>query len=225
MTRVRPDAAALAAYLEDEVTASERAEIEAELAASASARKTLGQLRNVKDLLQAADPALEDIDMVARVRIAARQPAPPPAARTKRFAAMLLGGLAASLGCWLFLAARPARTDDAAEFRAKANGAMRSEAARWAGIQILRLSASGTPEPVGDHVAVNEGLLFSYTNLGPQPLSYLMIFAIDSRGEVHWFHPAYETAGENPQAVPIERGRANVPLAELVQQSFSEGPL
>src|SRR6478609_6254402 len=116
-SRARPDAATLAAYLEGEVTASERAEIEAELATSAKARRALSQLRNIRELLQAPDPALEDIDLAARVQLAARQPLRPPAARKGRFVAMLLGGLAASLGCWLLVAPRAAETDDA-EFRA-----------------------------------------------------------------------------------------------------------
>ena len=65
------DAARLTAYLEGEVTASERAAIEAELAESAEARRRLGQLRGLKSLLEAPATELETIDLAARVRVAA----------------------------------------------------------------------------------------------------------------------------------------------------------
>jgi hypothetical protein len=67
--------------------------------------------------------------------------------------------------------------------------------------------------------------LFSYTNLGPHPFDYLMIFATDASAEVRWFYPAWESAADNPQSIAITRGGANVPLGELVQQDAAEGPL
>jgi hypothetical protein len=74
-------------------------------------------------------------------------------------------------------------------------------------------------------MARNDELLFSYTNLGAQPFDYLMIFAKDADAEVRWFYPAYESAAENPLSIAIARGRANVPLGELVQQEVADGPL
>jgi beta-glucosidase len=43
-------------------------------------------------------------------------------------------------------------------------------------------------------------LLFSYTNVGPAPFEYLMIFGIDARDDVHWFFPARES--DSPTARP-----------------------
>jgi hypothetical protein len=68
-------------------------------------------------------------------------------------------------------------------------------------------------------------LLFSYTNLGRDPLANLMIFGVDSRAGVHWFYPAYEREGSNPSSISIAKGAAQAPLAELIQDEFSPGPL
>jgi len=220
--RKRPDTAALAAHLEGEVTRSERAAIEDELRDSASARRTLEQLRNLSELLAAPAPELENIDLSSRVRNAVRRvPAPEPR-RAGRWLAFAVGGLAACLGCVLFFARR---TPDFSEFREKAASAPLITAQRWAGIQAFRVAEHGTPEPLGATMTRSDGLLFSYTNLGPQPFDYLMIFASDAKGEVHWFYPAYEKADQNPASIGISHGRANVPLADLVQQDVEGGPL
>ncbi|HET7542632.1 MAG TPA: hypothetical protein VFK05_22330 [Polyangiaceae bacterium] len=217
-------AARLAAHLEDEVTPSERAAIEAELRESASARRTLEQLRNLKELLAAPAPNLENMDLAARVRVAVRkeQKAPPPPPRARRLAAFLLGGLAACIGCALFFSHRQ---PEFSEFRAKGDDSPLLEGRRWAGIQVHRLGERDNVEPLGATLSRNDGLLFSYTNLGQKPFDYLMIFGADAAGEVHWFYPAYESTAQNPVSIAIAHGRANAPLGELVQQDLAEGPL
>jgi hypothetical protein len=52
-----------------------------------------------------------------------------------------------------------------------------------------------------------------------------MIFAVDGANQVRWFYPAYERIGTNPESIAIERGRANVPLGEMVQHDFANGSL
>jgi hypothetical protein len=218
------DASRLTAYLEGEVTASERAAIEAELAESAEARRRLGQLRGLKSLLEAPATELETIDLAARVRVAVRAPvpAPPRAARARRWAALFAATLAC-LGSVALVLTRP-RNDDA-EFRAKSNGPALTDAKRWAGVQVFRVSAQGTPEQLGAHMSKKDGLLFSYTNLGTHPSEYLMIFAVDASGEVRWFYPAYERADTNPESIVVARDSAHVPLGALVQHDFASGPL
>jgi hypothetical protein len=221
-TRRQPDAAALTAYLEGEVTASERASLEGELRDSAELRRTLEQLRNVSTLLGAPAGELESIDLAARVRAAVRRPSRPERARPRRWSMVWLGGLAACIAGALVIAGGP-RT--LTEFHQKSNGEPPFGGSRWAGIQIYRVAPNATPERLGARIAVGEGLLFGYTNLGAQPFDFLMIFAIDAKNQVRWFYPAYETLGTNPASISIERGRANVPLGELVQHDFAEGPL
>ncbi|MFZ5897019.1 MAG: anti-sigma factor family protein [Myxococcota bacterium] len=217
------NAKSLAAYLEGEITASERAGIEAELRDSADARRTLDQLQNVKNLLATPAVDLESIDLASRVRAAVRHPAGGrKAARRQRWSPLWLGGLAACVGGVLFIVARP---NDDAEFRSKANATISSEGNRWAGIQVYRVSDGGAPERLSARMAPHDGLLFAYTNLGKQPFNYLMIFAVDAANQVRWFYPAYETVGTNPKSIAIERGRANVALGDLVQHDLADGAL
>jgi hypothetical protein len=115
------------------------------------------------------------------------------------------------------------RERSAPDFRAKSAG-LAANSSPWAGVQAYRVRA-GKPERLGDALAASDGLLFSYSNLGSEPLSNLMIFAIDTSGEVHWFHPAYQREGTNPTSISIEKGAAQVPLAELIEDQFPPGPL
>lgn len=211
----------LAAYLEGEVTTSERAAIDSELADSADARHTLLQLQKIIDHLSAPAPDLESIDLDARVRAAVHQPI--PMHRTRRRALPVwLAGVAACLGALaLYLVLPP----DASEFRAKSNGSLSVPGKRWAGIQVYRATEHATPEQLGSELSSSDGLLFSYTNLGSRPFDYLMIFGVDSRGEVSWFYPAHEQVGENPESISIRHERANVPLGEVIRQDFAAGPL
>ena len=221
-TRRRTDAALLSAYLEGEVTASERTSVEAWLKDSAEARRTLDQLNNVRDLLGAPATELESIDLASRVRTAARKPVAPRA----RVRAPLWLGAAACVALVSFLSLRPrVASESGAEFRAKGNELRVSEGSRWAGIQVYRVSGGGAPERLGARVGANDGFLFSYTNLGTHPHRYLMVFAVDSNDQVRWFYPAYEAAGTNPESIAIEGGRANVPLGELLQHDFALGSL
>jgi hypothetical protein len=221
MSRRETNARELAAYLEGEVTTSERAAIDSELSSSAQARNTLRQLQKIVDHLAAPAPDLEGIDLEARVRAAMHQPLPAPRTR-RRLLPVWLVGVAACLGGLVLYLARP---PEAAEFRAKSNGVLAVPAKRWAGIQIYKAIEHSTPELLGTEISPSDGLLFSYTNLGARPFDYLMIFAVDARGEVSWFYPAHEQVGENPESISIRRERANVPLGEVIRQDFAAGPL
>lgn len=135
-----------------------------------------------------------------------------------------LAGVAACLGgAWLFLVYP--HPPGAEEFRAKSSGTSSNAGKRWAGIQVFKAIEHATPEPLGSELSSSDGLLFSYTNLGSRPFDYLMIFAVDSRGEVSWFYPAHEQIGENPGSISIRNERANIPLGEVIRQDFPPGLL
>jgi hypothetical protein len=61
-----------------------------------------------------------------------------------------------------------------------------------------------------------DGLAFRYTNLSRERL-YLMALALDRRGEVHWFYPAYLSEQSDPRAVPLEPGTRGRLLPEVTQ--------
>jgi hypothetical protein len=71
----------------------------------------------------------------------------------------------------------------------------------------------------------NDALLFSYSNLGPKPFEYVMVFAVDANGDVFWFFPAYEREGSNPVSVPLRKGVHAVEFDESVRYQLAPGPL
>ena len=87
------------------------------------------------------------------------------------------------------------------------------------------MSDTGEAERVSDRLTVRDGLVFSYTNLGPAPFDYLMIFAVDALGKVSWYYPAYEQHGTDPSAVAIENGTSERGLPDRVHHDFAPGPL
>jgi len=215
-----PPLESLAAYLEGEVTASESAALEAQLAEMPAARRRLARLNDTRAALGAPIPELEAIDLAPAIGRALRAPAPVARRRVPFWAGFLTAGALATVAA-LVLWLRPAD-----EFRVKsASGGDDRAADRWAGVQVYHVDGSGKPQRLGDHLSGREGLLFSYTNLGPRPFESLMIFAVDARGEVRWFYPAYDSRGTNPASVPIKRGEAEVALSDAVYHDLPAGPL
>jgi hypothetical protein len=79
-------------------------------------------------------------------------------------------------------------------------------------------------EPVTGAIRAGDGLLFAYSNPG-NTYSHLMVFALDDGGQVYWYYPPYQSAQEDPQAVPIEARRTGVELREVVRHPLRPGKL
>lgn len=221
--RVRAET--LVAYLEEEVTPRERMTLEKELADSPRARRQLEALHNLRSSLSAGIPELGEVDLVPalqKVRASGGAPASVRGRARSWYYALMVAATFALLvggGAALLQPGRP-------EFRVKSADVTEGARERWAGIRVYRVEAGGgAPERLADGMRSSDGLLFSYTNLGGEPFDYLMIFGVDARGEVHWFHPAYEREGTNPASIPIEKSQSNVPLPELIRHDFPPGPL
>jgi hypothetical protein len=226
----RPRAWKLAAYLDGALEPADTAAVTRYLAGSSDAREQLEQLSGLRSALSNSGAEFDQVDLLPSIRARIREQSavrlrPSEGLLAPFFrrpaAALFATGLAATAVC-LGLAFAP-RERPAHDFRAKSAG-QAIDSGRWAGVQAYRVRA-GTPERLGETLAASDGLLFSYTNLGKEPLASLMIFALDSSGEVHWFHPAYEREGTNPASISIQKGAAQVPLAELIEDRFPSGPL
>jgi hypothetical protein len=212
----------LAAYLEGEVPASERAAIEAALRDDPRAQRRLEQLKHIASSLSAPlPPELESVDLSARVKAELAKPEVP----AKRQIGFLPWAtcLAAAACVGLFVTFGLDHSGQDAEFRAKSAGFL-GDAQRWSGFQVHRVVGPQKLEELGAEMRVSDGLLFSYTNIGPTPFRYLMIFGLDASGEVRWFYPTYDQAGTNPKSIAIE-ARANVPLPDVVAHDYAAGPL
>ena len=87
----------------------------------------------------------------------------------------------------------------------------------------LYRTRSGQSEEVGGEIRSNDGILVAYSN--PSDLGYLMVFAVDTNGDVHWYYPAYQRLGEDPAAVPIRTQAFGVELGEEIRHDLPLGDL
>jgi hypothetical protein len=82
--------------------------------------------------------------------------------------------------------------------------------------------------PLRDGDAVDGETIYStsYRNLGEAGAAFLMVFAVDAAGAVHWIHPAYVDAKDDPGSVPLVRAISEELLPSgAVLSAPSMGPL
>lgn len=233
----------LTAYLEGDVTPTEASRIEAELRESPMLKRRLMSLRNIRDALSQSMPEHRDLDLVPALRQALAAPA---AAATKRraaawmgaqwWAAAAAGGILIIGGSWIYrsqsnkfaqnvTSQSTAAEPELEEFRVKSGGLDIVTPSRWAGVRVYRVAPAGKPERLTGTLSTEDGLLFSYTNLGSSPFDYLVIFSVDAHKNVRWFYPAYEQPGTNPPSISIKHDLADVPLPDLINQDWAPGPI
>ena len=96
---------------------------------------------------------------------------------------------------------------------------------RTPALHVFRSISDRAAEPIGaGPIHARDGLLFAYTNPDPG-FTHLMVFAIDAGYAVHWYYPAYQRAGENPEAVPILPGTTGTELGEEIRHALRPGPV
>jgi hypothetical protein len=218
---------ALVAFLEGEITRSEAARIEGELADSAALRRQLAHLREIRTSLTELPDELAGVDLVASVRRAiADSPASVPARR-----AWWRGGLFAAMAVvavTLVIARQLAPPREAPdEFRVKTADPAGAED-RWVRVDVFRVDRDGAARPLGATGGVlhsGDGLVFRYTDVSPEPFGYLMIFAIDAAHEIHWYYPGYEAAGSDPASLAIRSRGSDVALSDAIHHDLRPGPL
>ncbi len=222
----------LIAYLEGELPQSSSEQLAADLKSSPTAQKDLEEYRALMADLALPNSQYEKVNIYPQVR---RSLAHTPAqerpwlfhwqvflsASVALIVGMLMGGL-------LPIFKAPHKKSvlvDEDTIRAKSAGAEMDETNRWINIETFHVGQDGQPRPLKRQFSHSDGLLFAYSNVGPRPYSFLMIFAVDQTGNLFWYYPAYEEKGANPQSIPIVKGRTRVQLRQLVRQKLSEGPL
>lgn len=211
----------LAAFVEGELSASERAAIEVALSQDAALRQRVAELERVRSALARPVEELEGFDLAGAVRTRIEAP---ERSLSRRGALYAGAGLAAAAVLWLGLRGHSV-SEPSEAFRAKGGPATRGSTERWTALRVHRAHDGGAPEPVTHSIARNDGLLFSYTNRADAAFEYLMVFGVDARGTVYWFHPAYERLGDDPRSVPIRAGVVDELLPEVVRHDFSPGTL
>lgn len=213
----RPTRDELGRLLEGEVLSSRAAELEAEVRGDAGVRAALEAEQALHASLRAVPPELEGVDLVDAVREAAQVPAPPPRRRSVSFAVAAVA-LAATLAAVVVFSGRLAPD-------ARVKGAASESAERWTGVRVFSVGADGASRPLSDSVHASDGLAFAYLNASATPFTHLLVFGLDARGSVFWYYPAWERAGEDPEAVAIRAGPDVVSLGEKIVQPLTPGPL
>jgi hypothetical protein len=91
-------------------------------------------------------------------------------------------------------------------------------------LHLFRTVGGRETEPVAGTIHADDGILIAYSNPGTE-LPYLMVFAVDAQGAVHWYYPAYEQPGQNPGAPAIRTRALGVELGEEIRHALPVGPL
>ncbi|MEQ9501407.1 MAG: hypothetical protein RIT81_31345 [Deltaproteobacteria bacterium] len=211
--------ATLAAYLQAELTAADMAAVEAAVAEDASLARLLEEERALHEALRFRPALSEEVQFLARVHEATDRPfVAIPGARRYGIAAV---AFAVACAAGVFLVPRTPVFDDASEFTARSAGS--GDEGKWQGLQVFRREGAG-PEQDVRRLAPDDELVFAYSNGGPRPRRYLMVFGVDASGAVRWYHPAWVDPAADPEAVPIRAG-ADVVLPDSIRHDLPPGKL
>ncbi|MGV3625470.1 MAG: hypothetical protein ACO1OB_31960 [Archangium sp.] len=165
------------------------------------------RVTEAKALVAALVPELEPVDLLAGIeqRLAARR------RRRWQSGVALAAAAVALLSVWWV------RETD--EVRIKGSTLT---AEQWAGVEFYRLDGD-RPARLGETLASKDSLLVAYRNGGQQPFTHLLVFGIAATGQVYWYYPAWESAGDDPQAIAIEPSEQLVELHERITHELPRG--
>ncbi|CAN5856759.1 hypothetical protein BH11MYX4_BH11MYX4_45670 [soil metagenome] len=163
-----------------------------------------------------SDAAIEDVMRLLPTAIADASAARP---RPRMARWSLLGGaLAAALAMSaLIIAPRMlhSRGEDPEAFGARGTP-MGTSIARAVGISVSHSSGSGDALAPGAHVRPDDAYAVQYKNLLRDPV-YLLAFAVDAAGTVHWLCPAYLDPRSNPAAAALSPSITEASLPSAMQ--------
>lgn len=207
-----PDIAEWTHLVDGEVSANRSAEMERHAAACRQCARHFEETRALLADVAASLPS--DAGSVARV-MRALDEAPAASTRTRSWHSFALGALAggalvAAAAAVLFFVSGP--TDQPGTFVARGSGAD-ATLERNVGIEI---HADGAPVVDGRRLAADAPLTASVRNLFHDRRVYMLLFAIDARGDVHWIFPGYTDPATDPQAIALPRADRDTPLGESV---------
>lgn len=226
MTPAHPDRAELLQLLDGEVTENRAAELRSHLARcpacaaeQAAQRRLVGHLAAPVDGVPSAgalERLLARVDEVTGVETTARAGTP----RRWPLRWVLVSGLA-GVAAALVLVVMPG-PDPRDAF------SPRGTPVSWGAKVDVDLFALGDPprrlEP-GASVAVDAAFVGVYRNLDDAP-AFLLAFAEDASGQVHWLYPAFAGAGTDPAAVELAPGSGATPFPDAVELDHpAPGPL
>lgn len=214
----------LALYLIGEVTGSQAEVIEEHLSLCGVCRKELESMRDMVNRIGKSSDSTEDRDYLPDIRRRIDSGDFGHQRKSRKWSFIAAAGIVLlALATLVVFLLQSGKTDD--EFTVKSDLPPVLEQDRWVGIQAYSVGASGTPMELGDIHRESDYLIFSYTNLGENPFDFMMVFAVDEKGRVYWYHPAYTQEGEDPVSITISKGAERIELREKVRHDYPEGRL
>jgi hypothetical protein len=174
-------------------------------------------------------PSLDTDDFMARVMSACSAEASATSLRRRRLGAWVYGAAA------VVAAAAAATTVLSVAQHETGLGALGGRvAARGAGLPsratvqafVTRTQAGVAPALLeGAVLGPGDGILVRYSN-PTERVAYLMVLALDERGDVHWIHPAYLNEHDSPSSLGLEPRTTWRVLDEVAEpENPAPGPL
>jgi len=74
---------------------------------------------------------------------------------------------------------------------------------REVGTTLFVLGAHPEPLAAGARVSPATAFVLGYRNLARAVPLFVLAFAVDAAGEIHWLYPGFTTAGDDPAALPL----------------------
>lgn len=223
MTQTCPHPEELTRLLDGELVENRGAALRAHAAACAGcAAELAAQERLLAELAAPVRGARTDRGVAA---IMARLDAADASARTARTARRWGGPRA-----WAGLAAAAAVLAAGIALRPARDGgfAARGAAVGWTqkiGVELWALRDGPRRLAPGELLPPGVAMVASYSNVDPSP-AWLLAFALDARGEVHWLYPGFLDAAQDPTSVKLEGSVVQRALPEsVVLADVPEGAL
>ena len=200
MNRSCPDEARLTRYVDRDLSPEEDRALSEHVQGCAWCRERVERLRALLDALRPASLSAEELgrhvsDVMARLDAA---PAAAISGGGSRAAWFALAAAAASIGLWFgVVQLRPHTTWQAR------GGQSAPTIARDVGVQAYAFEGGAArPLTPGAAISRSTALGAGFRNLGVAD-AYLLLFAVDARGVVHWIAPRYASADSDPEAVRL----------------------
>lgn len=185
------------------------------------------QVRALRELIADVAAPIPEGDLDVREHVAGvmsrLEAAPARASRASRLLPWA-GALAAAAALVLFVSHGRNTEDPEGQFTAR-GAPTEASLARDVGVQLYAREASLRPLQGGERIGRDAALTAGLRNLGRERV-YLLLFAVDSRGDVHWIAPVFINASENPAAVSVmpSANERSLPTAASFDD-LAKGPL
>lgn len=201
--------------LDGEATRNEEARFSAHLGECAACRQATSSLERLVADIAAPLPQVTTAGSADRVLLAIQRDStrlsPPVRRRLDRW--VQAAGLAAAVAAMVLVFGRLPNQKEL--FRAR-GPAPESGIGRRVGVTLYAPLAGHTPLRNGAMLSTQSAFSVTYRNLDEQRPVYLLVFGVDSAGDIHWLYPAYTERGSDPEAIRLPFSAAETALPDSV---------